>query len=205
MRVNNIKQKEFIKDLLLEVEKHDFEKWQELYSPAVSMETEFKLIRMLYAKVLTYFFNNDEEAFKEAALAEASLFMVCQMYNKDQHIEYHMSIINNLIQHKLASEDIFKSFEIENVPTILRYYIKEDTYEHHYKGLTSVYSIKSEMVKKDQLMSNKIYNIKVRSLDDITVEQLAEYKVWSQKAEDYIKYLYKLQDKLRIEYGEIEF
>ena len=55
------------------------------------------------------------------------------------------------------------------------------------------------MVKKDQLMSNKIYNIKVRSLDNITVEQLAEYKEWSQKAEDYIKYLYKLQDKLKIE------
>ena len=46
---------------------------------------------------------------------------------------------------------------------------------------------------------NKIYNIKVRSLDDITVEQLAEYKVWSQKAVDYLKYLYKLQEKLTIE------
>jgi hypothetical protein len=48
-------------------------------------------------------------------------------------------------------------------------------------------------------MSNKIYNIKARSLDDITVEQLAEYKVWSQQAVDYLKYLYKLQEKLTIE------
>jgi hypothetical protein len=149
--------------------------------------------------VLTHLFNNDEETFKEAVLTEASLFMVCQMYNENQHVQYHMSIINNLIQHKLTSEDIFKEFEIEQAPTILKYSIKEDTYEHHYKGLTSVYSIKSEMVKKDQLMSNKIYNIKVRSLDDITVEQLAEYKEWSQKAVDYLKYLYKLQEKLTIE------
>jgi hypothetical protein len=121
------------------------------------------------------------------------------MYDEKQHIHYHMSIINNMIQHKLVNEEAFKEFEIEQAPTILKYSIKEDTYEHHYKGLTSIYSIKSEMVKKDQLMSNKIYNIKARSLDDITVDQLAEYKVWSQKAEDYIKYLYKLQDKLRIE------
>ena len=199
MRVNNTKQKEFIKGLLTEVEKQDFEKWLKIYSPAVNTQTEFELIRQLYAKVLTHLFNNDEEAFKEAVLTEASLFMVCQMYNENQHMQYHMSIINNLIQHKLIGEDIFKEFEIEQAPTILKYSIKEDTYEHHYKGLTSVYSIKSEMVKKDQLMSNKIYNIKARSLDDITVEQLAEYKVWSQKAEDYIKYLYKLQDKLRIE------
>ena len=199
MRVNNTKQKEFIKGLLTEVEKQDFEKWLKIYSPAVNTLTEFELIRQLYAKVLTHLFNNDEEAFKEAVLTEASLFMVCQMYNENQHVQYHMSIINNLIQHKLISEDIFKEFEIEQAPTILKYSIKEDTYEHHYKGLTSVYSIKSEMVKKDQLMSNKIYNIKARSLDDITVEQLAEYKVWSQKAEDYIKYLYKLQDKLCIE------
>ena len=199
MRVNNTKQKEFIKGLLTDVEKQDFEKWLEIYSPAVNTQTEFELIRQLYAKVLTHLFNNDEEAFKEATLTEASLFMVCQMYDEKQHIHYHMSIINNLIQHKLVNEDAFKEFEIEQAPTILKYSIKEDTYEHHYKGLTSVYSIKSEMVKKDQLMSNKIYNIKARSLDDITVEQLAEYKVWSQKAEDYIKYLYKLQDKLRIE------
>lgn len=199
MRINNTKQKEFIKGLLTEVEKQDFEKWLKIYSPAVNTQTEFELIRQLYAKVLTHLFNNDEEAFKEAVLTEASLFMVCQMYNENQHIQYHMSIINNLIQHKLVNEEAFKEFEIEQAPTILKYSIKEDTYEHHYKGLTSIYSIKSEMVKKDQLMSNKIYNIKVRSLDDITVEQLAEYKVWSQKAEDYIKYLYKLQDKLRIE------
>lgn len=199
MRVNNTKQKEFIKGLLTEVEKQDFEKWLKIYSPAVNTQTEFELIRQLYAKVLTHLFNNDEEAFKEAVLTEASLFMVCQMYNENQHIHYHMNIINNLIQHKLISEDIFKEFEIEQAPIILKYFIKEDTYEHHYKGLTSVYSIKSEMVKKDQLMSNKIYNIKARNLDDITVEQLAEYKVWSQKAIDYIKYIYKLQDKLCIE------
>lgn len=199
MRVNNTKQKEFIKGLLTEVEKQDFEKWLKIYSPAVNTQTEFELIRQLYVKVLTHLFNNDEEVFKEATLTEASLFMVCQMYDEKQHIHYHMSIINNLIQHKLVNEDAFKEFEIEQAPTILKYSIKEDTYEHHYKGLTSIYSIKSEMVKKDQLMSNKIYNIKARSLDDITVEQLAEYKVWSQKAEDYIKYLYKLQDKLRIE------
>lgn len=199
MRVNNTKQKEFIKGLLTEVEKQDFEKWLKIYSPVVNTQTEFELIRQLYAKVLTHLFNNDEEVFKEAVLTEASLFMVCQMYDEKQHIQYHMSIINNLIQHKLTSQDIFKEFEIEQAPTILKYSIKEDTYEHHYKGLTSVYSIKSEMVKKDQLMSNKIYNIKVRSLDDITVEQLAEYKVWSQKAVDYLKYLYKLQEKLTIE------
>ena len=199
MRVNNTKQKEFIKELLTDVEKQDFEKWLKIYSPTVNTQTEFELIRQLYAKVLTHLFNNDEEAFKEAVLTEASLFMVCQMYNENQHMQYHMNIINNLIQHKLISEDIFKEFEIEQAPTILKYSIKEDTYEHHYKGLTSVYSIKSEMVKKDQLMSNKIYNIKARSLDDITVEQLAEYKVWSQRAVDYLKYLYKLQDKLRIE------
>ena len=199
MRVNNTKQKEFIKGLLTEVEKQDFEKWLKIYSPGVNTQTEFELIRQLYAKVLTHLFNNDEEAFKEATLTEASLFMVCQMYNENQHIQYHMSIINNLIQHKLVNEEAFKEFEIEQAPTILKYSIKEDTYEHHYKGLTSIYSIKSEMVKKDQLMSNKIYNIKARSLDDITVEQLAEYKAWSQKAEDYIKYLYKLQDKLTIE------
>ena len=199
MRVNNTKQKEFIKGLLTEVEKQDFEKWLKIYSPAVNTQTEFELIRQLYVKVLTHLFNNDEEVFKEATLTEASLFMVCQMYDEKQHIHYHMSIINNLIQHKLVNEDAFKEFEIEQAPTILKYSIKEDTYEHHYKGLTSIYSIKSEMIKKDQLMSNKIYNIKARSLDDITVEQLAEYKVWSQKAEDYIKYLYKLQDKLRIE------
>jgi len=199
MRVNNIKQKEFIKGLLTEVEKQDFEKWLKTYSPAVNTQTEFELIRQLYAKVLTHLFNNDEEAFKEATLTEASLFMVCQMYNENQHIQYHMSIINNLIQHKLINEESFKAFEIEQAPTILKYSIKEDTYEHHYKGLTSVYSIKSEIVKKDQLMSNKIYNIKVRSLDDITVEQLAEYKEWSQKAVDYLKYLYKLQEKLTIE------
>ena len=199
MRVNSTKQKEFIKGLLTEVEKQDFEKWLKIYSPAVNTQTEFELIRQLYAKVLTHLFNNDEEAFKEAVLIEASLFMVCQMYNENQHIQYHMSIINNLIQHKLINEESFKAFEIEQAPTILKYSIKEDTYEHHYKGLTSVYSIKSEMVKKDQLMSNKIYNIKVRSLDDITVEQLAEYKDWSQKAVDYLKYLYKLQEKLTIE------
>ena len=199
MRVNNTKQKEFIKELLTDVEKQDFEKWLKIYSPGVNTQTEFELIRQLYAKVLTHLFNNDEEAFKEAVLMEASLFMVCQMYNENQHVQYHMSIIDNLIQHKLISEDIFKEFEIEQAPTILKYSIKEDTYEHHYKGLTSVYSIKSEMVNKDQLMSNKIYNIKVRSLDDITVEQLAEYKVWSQKAVDYLKYLYKLQEKLTIE------
>jgi hypothetical protein len=199
MRVNNTKQKEFIKGLLTEVEKQDFEKWLKIYSPGVNTQTEFELIRQLYAKVLTHLFNNDEEAFKDATLAEASLFMVCQMYNENQHIQYHMSIINNLIQHKLVNEEAFKEFEIEQAPTILKYSIKEDTYEHHYKGLTSVYSIKSEMLKKDQLMSNKIYNIKVRSLDDITVEQLAEYKVWSQKAVDYLKYLYKLQEKLTIE------
>ena len=199
MRVNNTKQKEFIKGLLTEVEKQDFEKWLKIYSPGVNTQTEFELIRQLYAKVLTHLFNNDEEAFKEATLTEASLFMVCQMYNENQHIQYHMSIINNLIQHKLVNEEAFKEFEIEQAPTILKYSIKEDTYEHHYKGLTSIYSIKSEMVKKDQLMSNKIYNIKARCLDDITVEQLAEYKAWSQKAEDYIKYLYKLQDKLTIE------
>ena len=199
MRVNNTKQKEFIKGLLTEVEKQDFEKWLKIYSPAVNTQTEFELIRQLYAKVLTHLFNNDEEAFKEATLTEASLFMVCQMYDEKQHIHYHMSIINNLIQHKLVSEEIFKAFEIEHAPTILKYSIKEDTYEHHYKGLTSIYSIKSEMIKKDQLMSIKIYNIKAGSLDDITVEQLAEYKAWSQKAKDYINYLYKLQDKLRIE------
>ena len=199
MRINNTKQKEFIKGLLTEVEKQDFEKWLKIYSPAVNTQTEFELIRQLYAKVLTHLFNNDEEAFKEATLAEASLFMVCQMYNENQHIQYHMNIINNMIQHKLVNEDVFKAFEIENAPTILRYSIKEDTYEHHYKGLTSIYSIKSEMVKKEQLMSNKIYNIKARSLDDITVEQLAEYKVWSQQAVDYLKYLYKLQEKLTIE------
>lgn len=199
MRVNNTKQKEFIKELLTDVEKQDFEKWLKIYSPGVNTQTEFELIRQLYAKVLTHLFNNDEEAFKEATLTEASLFMVCQMYNENQHIQYHMNIINNLIQHKLVNENAFKEFEIEQAPTILKYSIKEDTYEHHYKGLTSVYSIKSEMVKKDQLMSNKIYNIKVRSLDDITVEQLAEYKVWSQKAVDYLKYLYKLQEKLTIE------
>ena len=199
MRVNSTKQKEFIKGLLTEVEKQDFEKWLKIYSPAVNTQTEFELIRQLYTKVLTHLFNNDEEAFKEAVLIEASLFMVCQMYNENQHIQYHMSIINNLIQHKLINEESFKAFEIEQAPTILKYSIKEDTYEHHYKGLTSVYSIKSEMVKKDQLMSNKIYNIKVRSLDDITVEQLAEYKDWSQKAVDYLKYLYKLQEKLTIE------
>jgi hypothetical protein len=199
MRINNTKQKEFIKGLLTEVEKQDFEKWLKIYSPAVNTQTEFELIRQLYAKVLIHLFNNDEEAFKEATLAEASLFMVCQMYNENQHIQYHMSIINNLIQHKHVNEEAFKEFEIEQAPTILKYSIKEDTYEHHYKGLTSVYSIKSEMLKKDQLMSNKIYNIKVRSLDDITVEQLAEYKVWSQKAVDYLKYLYKLQEKLTIE------
>ena len=199
MRVNSTKQKEFIKGLLTEVEKQDFEKWLKIYSPAVNTQTEFELIRQLYTKVLTHLFNNDEEAFKEAVLTEASLFMVCQMYNENQHIQYHMSIINNLIQHKLINEESFKAFEIEQAPTILKYSIKEDTYEHHYKGLTSVYSIKSEMVKKDQLMSNKIYNIKARSLDDITVEQLAEYKDWSQKAVDYLKYLYKLQEKLTIE------
>ena len=135
MRVNNTKQKEFIKGLLTEVEKQDFEKWLKIYSPAVNTQTEFELIRQLYAKVLTHLFNNDEETFKEAVLTEASLFMVCQMYDEKQHIQYHMSIINNLIQHKLTSQDIFKEFEIEQAPTILKYSIKEDTYEHHYKGL----------------------------------------------------------------------
>jgi hypothetical protein len=202
MRVNKVKQVELIKQLLTDVERQNFEKWLKTFSPIVNTQSEFELIRKLYQAVLTYVYVNDGDAFTEDILQKSSLFMVNQMYDENKHIQYHMSIINIAIQHKLQNEEVFKEFglvkdtiwgSVNNIPKILSFNMKESTYEHHYKGLTSVFDITADVVKKESLMSPEIKAIKNTDLELLTDEKLTTYKEWSKKADEYLKDIEQLR------------
>lgn len=186
---------DFIKELINTAEKENFYRWLEYYSPSVSCFAEYRLIRNLYTAVLTQLYNSDFETFSNAALVAGGLVYSFQMDDDEAHKNYHMNILNSLINIKLKElyKERFESDDKkdETPATIALFKLNKSTYEHHYKGEVETYTMKYEVMNKDTFMNNAIRMIKGKPLENVKPDELEKYQQWSKLAD---KYIYDIND-----------